>query len=144
MLSAHEFWRTGPNGGAGRSRERNLGTAAREESRELTAKAAGTSDHQNMLICDIERGRLPELGFSRDRLLQEALHFRSASSQAARGCGGGTQARPVLPSEETASGVTTMSSSAGRLASALSIAGPSSASVSTRSACIPNDRAIPA
>lgn len=50
-------------------------------------------------------------------------HLRSASSQAASGCRSGTQARPVLPSDEIASVVTTISSSAGRLAMARSIAG---------------------
>ena len=52
-------------------------------------------------------------------------HRRSASSQAASGCRSGTHASPVLASDDTASGVTTTSSSAGRLASARSIAGRS-------------------
>jgi len=48
---------------------------------------------------------------------------RSALSQAASGCRSGTQASPVFASDDTASGVTTTSRSAGRLASARSMAG---------------------
>src|SRR5262249_24181289 len=109
------------------------------------AEAAGAAGYQNVLIMDVEHGNLPELGFRRSKALHhEARHFLSASAHAASGCRSGTQASPVLQSEEIASGVTTMSSSAGRLASARSMAGPSCSSVSTRSACMPNDLAIAA
>ena len=70
---------------------------------------------------------------------------RSASSQAARGCRSGTQASPVLASDDTASGVTTTSSKRRPVrrvrARSPAEAGPR---VSTRSACMPKARAMAA
>src|ERR1700739_1137089 len=125
-------------------RHRYVGAVLGEKAREMLAKAAGAAGDQNVPAFNLEHRNLPRRVARRKVMHQDARHFRSASSQAASGWRSGTQARPVLPSEEIASGVTTMSSSAGRLANARSIAGLSCASVSTRSACMPNDLAIPA
>src|SRR4029077_2076869 len=123
-------------------RQRNVGAVIGEEAREMLAKAPPAAGDQNVPVFNLKHRNLPRR--VAQVMHQDARHFRSASSHAASGCRSGTQARPVLPSEEIASGVTTMSSSAGRLANARSIAGLSCASVSTRSACMPNDLAIPA
>ena len=58
------------------------------------------------------------LAVRRSQVPPPLRHFTSASSHAAIACRSGTHARPDFASEDTASGVTTTSSRAGRLASA--------------------------
>jgi hypothetical protein len=51
------------SGGQGRGaarRKRDPGAVAGEEAREMTAEAARTAGHQNVLISDFEHRRLPE------------------------------------------------------------------------------------